>query len=93
MTDKIQSCNYLKRENKKKLGRISHILKIPESQLIDDALEYYFENSDVTEQAQKKITEYSEFAKDLGAVENGQYDTFDGKITIYEHDRKYKEEK
>ena len=92
MTEKVQSCVYLERSIKKKLGRISHILKIAESQVVEDALCFYFENSNVTEEAQKKIVEYKKFSEELGATEKREFTTAGGKISVCEYRPEYKED-
>jgi hypothetical protein len=50
---------------RKKLKRLAHIMGTTESQLSQDAFQYYVENSNVTKEAMKKINEQDEFISGL----------------------------
>ena len=46
---------------RQKMKRISKILKVTESSLMEDALKYYFENSPICEEAQRRILDDQKF--------------------------------
>jgi hypothetical protein len=80
LTDKKQKTAYLDYHLCKKMERISHINDWSESQFIENALNFYIENSKVVKEAQKKIVEYDSYLKSVGrtAVREISYGNSEG---------------
>ena len=66
--NKIATSISLPRSMRRKLKRISNILDVTETSLVEQALEYYFSNSKITREAQKKITENDRFLQEIGGT-------------------------
>ena len=66
--NKIGTSILLPRSMRQKLKRISNILNVTESGLMNDALEYYFSNSKITKEAMKRLTENDKFLQEIGAT-------------------------
>ena len=65
MNEKIQTSLYLEFHLRKKLKRVSKILEVTESSVMEDALRHYFSNSKVIQEAQKKIVDNLQFLENL----------------------------
>ena len=50
---------------RKQLKKLAHAMQMTESQLSQDAFQYYVESSDVTKEAVKKIAEQDKFISEL----------------------------
>ena len=83
MQEKVQTSLYLEFHLRKKLKRVSKILGVTESSIMEDALEHYFRNSPVIKQAQQKITEYNDYLKSIGATRSRFVET--DREEIYEY--------
>ena len=66
LQEKIQTSLYLEFHLRKKLKRVSKILEVTESSIMESALKDYFQNSKVIQEAQKKIVENDAYLKSVG---------------------------